>query len=247
MTTYRTDEEQIDALRRWWNENGRSTIAAVVIALGVGFGWQAYQKHELRKQEQASDIYQALLRTLSAQETPGTSKAGTELAEQLKREYSGTSYAQFAALHLAAMDVRGGKLPEAEAQLRWVLAKAAGDSDVARIAQLRLARVLAASGDTKQALVMLDQATPGPYEASYAAARGDILLATNQRDAAREAYKLALELANSAAQGVNLSVLQQKLQSLEPLPARAAAASTQAAAAATPDALQDDSTVVSKE
>jgi predicted negative regulator of RcsB-dependent stress response len=237
MAQYNTDEEQLDALRRWWNENGRSTIAAIVIALAAGFGWQAWQKNDLRQQEQASDIYQALLRTLSAQEAPGESQSGVELAEQLKSEYGSTSYAQFAALHLAAMAVKAGKLPDAEAQLRWVLGKAATDSDTARIAQLRLARVIAASGDTQQALTILDKAEPGPYGASYAAARGDILLAANQRDAAREAYTLALEIANSNAQGINLPALQQKLHSLTPVPPRPSEAGAPAAAdtaAATP-------------
>jgi predicted negative regulator of RcsB-dependent stress response len=232
MATYQTDEEQIDALRRWWNENGRSTIAAVVIALSAGFAWQAYQKNNLRQQEQASDIYQALLRTLSTQEAPGGSQAGIDLAEQLKSNYASTSYAQFAALHLAAMSVRAGKLPDAEAQLRWVLEKASNDSDVAKIAQLRLARVIAATGDTQQSLTILDKAEPGAYGASYAAARGDILLAANQRDAAREAYSLALELADSNAQGINLSTLQQKLQSLTPVASPAHEANPQAAATA---------------
>ena len=46
MEEYRTEEEQVEALRRWWDENGRSTIAAIVIALSVGFGWQAWKSNE---------------------------------------------------------------------------------------------------------------------------------------------------------------------------------------------------------
>ena len=46
MEPYNTEEEQVEALRRWWDENGRSTIAAIVIALAAGFGWQAWQKHD---------------------------------------------------------------------------------------------------------------------------------------------------------------------------------------------------------
>ena len=33
MEEYRTEEEQVEALRRWWNENGRSTIVAIIVAL----------------------------------------------------------------------------------------------------------------------------------------------------------------------------------------------------------------------
>ena len=37
MESYGTEEEQVEALRRWWNENGRSTIAIIVLALAGGF------------------------------------------------------------------------------------------------------------------------------------------------------------------------------------------------------------------
>jgi len=244
MAQYETDEEQLEALRRWWNENGRSTIAGIVIALAVGFGWQTWQKTQLHQQEQASDIYQAMLHTLTSPAASGGSQAVIDLAEQLKSQYGSTSYAQFAALHLAAMAVKAGKLPDAEAQLRWVLSKAASDSDTARIAQLRLARVIAATGDAQQALSILDKSDAGPYGASYAVSRGDILLAANQRDAAREAYTLALELANSNAQGVNLPALQQKLQSLAAVPPRTTQAGAQTAASTTAAAPQSGTTEV---
>jgi predicted negative regulator of RcsB-dependent stress response len=139
------------------------------------------------------------------------------LAEQLKSQFGSTTYAQFAALHLAALAVSDGKLSDAEAQLRWVLGKAPNGSDTAQIAQLRLARVLAASGDTEQALAILEKATPGSYGASYLTAQGDILLAAGHNDEARDAYSKALAMAGG--EGANLSVLQQKLQSLTPAPA----------------------------
>ncbi|MCB1690160.1 MAG: tetratricopeptide repeat protein [Halioglobus sp.] len=237
MEPYSTEEEQVEALRRWWNENGRSTIAAVVIALAAGFGWQAWQAQDIGQQEQASELYQALLRAV---ETPGSPQAaqGVELAEQLKNEFGGSQYAQFAALQLAAMAVSNGDLAEAEAQLRWVLGKAAGGTDTAQVAQLRLARVLAASGDTDQALDILTKADPGPYGASYAVAQGDILLAAARRDEARTAYNLAMTMAAAGGQGVNLSVLQQKLQSLTPVPPREGGES--AALSDTPDVSSTD-------
>ena len=72
MEQYRTEEEQVEALGRWWKENGRSMVVAVVVALGGVFGWQAWQANELRQQEQASDLYQVLLQAIGAQDaTPG--------------------------------------------------------------------------------------------------------------------------------------------------------------------------------
>lgn len=218
MEEYRTEEEQVQALGRWWKENGWSTVAVVVIALAGGFGWQAWQGNEKRQQEQASDMYQALLRTIDTQEPSVASPVASDLAEQLKSEFGSSTYAQFAALHLAALAVNEGKLPDAQAQLRWVLAKAEKGSDIAQVAQLRLARVLAASGETDQALAILAEAGPDSYSASYAAAQGDILLAAGRHDEARDAYSRAVAMAGAAGDGLNLPALAQKLQSLTAVP-----------------------------
>jgi predicted negative regulator of RcsB-dependent stress response len=218
---YRTEEEQVEALRRWWDENGKSTIAAIVIAVSLGFGWQTWKANDQREQESASDLYQALLQAVSAGDmTAAQQETGVELAEQLKNDYSGSTYAQFAAMHLARLAVDENDLAEAEAQLRWVLGKADKGSDAARVAQMRLARVVAASGDTDQALAILEQGDEGPYQASYAIARGDILLALGRNDEAREAYSNARMLAASSQGQVNMPALEQKLQSLTPIPAR---------------------------
>lgn len=219
MEQYRSEEEQVEALRRWWNENGRSTVAAVVIALTAGFGWQAWKGHQQGQQENASDLYQAMLQQLGGSETAAPQRdAAIGLAGQLKADYSGSTYAQFAALHLARLAVNGGDLTEAEAQLRWVLGKAEKGSDTEQVAQLRLARVLAARGEGEQALAILAQAGEGPYEASFAMARGDILFGLGREDEALEAYSKA-RMATVANPGqVNLATLEQKLQSLNPVP-----------------------------
>jgi predicted negative regulator of RcsB-dependent stress response len=217
---YRTEEEQVEALRRWWDENGKSTIAAIVIALSVGFGWQAWKANDQRQQENASDIYQAMLQAMgSGDASAEQASAGIGLAQQLKADYGGSTYAQFAALHLARIAVDNKDLPEAEAQLRWVLGKADRGSDVALVAQMRLARVVASSGDTDQALAILQEVDEGPYQASYAVARGDILLALGRDDDARVAYNQARVLAGSGQGQINMPALEQKLQSLNPVPA----------------------------
>ena len=232
MDQYRTEEEQVEALRRWWDENGRSTIAAIVVAVAVGFGWQAYKSNDQQKRENASDLYQSMLQGIAQTgATAEQEEAVVDIAEQLKDDYSGSTYAQFAALHLASRAVGDNDLAEAEAQLRWVLGKAAKGSDTAEVAQLRLARVLAAAGDADQALAILAQAGEGPYQASYAVARGDILLMQGREEEAREAYANARILAGDAQGQVNLPSLEQKMQSLMPVPARSIDMAGQAAPA----------------
>jgi len=112
-----------------------------------------------------------------------------------------------------------------------VLGKAAKDSDAAQVAQLRLARVLAASGDADQALAILEGVGESAYAATYAIAEGDIQLEAGRTDEARQAYHRALALATGGGGMVNLPLLQQKIQALSPVPAR----KPEAAAGAAPE------------
>ncbi len=222
MESYRTEEEQVEALRRWWNENGRSTIVAIILALGLGFGYQGWKSYRVDNAEAASDLYQRMLQAFSAPAlSPEQEEIALQLAVQLKADYSSSTYAQFASLQLARVAVAQNNLPEAQAELRWVLGKADKGSDVARIAQLRLARVLAASGEPDQALSILEQGGEGPYKASYSVARGDILLSVDRAEEAAEAYAMALAFAaGDDSAGIDLVAVEQKLQALNPRPAR---------------------------
>jgi predicted negative regulator of RcsB-dependent stress response len=245
VESYRTEEEQVEALRRWWQENGRSTIVAIILALGVGFGYQGWKNHVETSAEGASDLYQRMLQAFSAPAvSPEQQQLAVQLAEQLKTEYDDSTYAQFAALQLARVAVGANDLDTAQAELRWVLGKADKGSDVARLAQLRLARVLAASGEPEQALTILDQGGEGPYKASYAVARGDILLSMGRSGEASESYAAALTLVSAEeGAGLDLVAVQQKLQALNPRPARATVAAGSVGAAVTPAQAESDDTV----
>jgi len=222
VEAYRTEEEQLEALRRWWNENGRSTIVAIILALGVGFGYQGWKDYRHGQEEGASDLYQRMLQAFSAPAlSPEQLDIALKLAVQLKADYPDSTYGQFAALQLARVAVGKNDLADAQAELRWVLGNADKGSDVERVAQLRLARVLAAAGDPEQALTILDQADAGPYQASYALARGDIQLGMGKTQEASDSYTAALALAGDDNNDIDLVAVQQKLQALNPRAPRA--------------------------
>jgi predicted negative regulator of RcsB-dependent stress response len=213
VESYRTEEEQLEALKRWWKENGRSIMIGVVLALAVGFGWQGWQKNQRAATENASLIYQQMLLALS-EEGSAAAERGRSLAEALRESHAGTTYSQFAALHLARMAVDAGELQEAEAELRGVAAEATVASDIQQVAQLRLARVLAAQGNIEQALALLGNAGED-FTASYAMARGDILLQEGRSAEAFTAYEEA-QAGLDPSMPVPVS-LEQKLQYLRAL------------------------------
>ena len=241
MESYRTEEEQVEAMRRWWDENGRSTLIAIVLALAAGFGWQGWKDLEQKQAEGASHMYHAMLESLNSGNAGEQDFSDTSTkAQQIISEYGSTSYAQFAALHLAKLAVKRDDLVEAQSQLRWVLSKAPAKSDIAQIAQLRLARVLAASSDTAQALEILGQGQDGAYAASYAIARGDIFMQLERADDARNAYADARSaLAQSGING-SLATLDQKIQSLNPVPARVVELSSEQAPVANEGRVEQD-------
>ena len=224
MDTYRTEEEQVEALRRWWRDNGRGTLLAAVVAVAAGFGWQGWQQHRAEQSRAASEHFEQLGEALAQPQPPGEDgdaarAAIRELAEKIKTEYGGTAYAQFAGLHLARLAVEAEDYPAAERELRAVLAKSPA-AELRAITELRLARVVAAGGDPGQAARILSAAKPGGFKAAFAEARGDFLLQLGQDEQAGAAYQEALELANAAGEPIG-EALRLKYLALRPIPPRA--------------------------
>ena len=94
MAEYLSDEEQVEALKRWWKENGTSIIAGLVIGLGGVFGWQAWGNYQDRTGKAASQSFNQMLNAV----TLGDLESSGKQAELLRLEHEGTNYAIFAAL-----------------------------------------------------------------------------------------------------------------------------------------------------
>ncbi|MBI2993925.1 MAG: tetratricopeptide repeat protein [Gammaproteobacteria bacterium] len=210
MDVYRTEEEQLEALRGWWKENGQSAVLGVVIGLAAVFGWRAWQSHELNRGEAASALYQELAIAVRNSETDKADKT----AADLQRRFSDTPYAIFAALIHARLAVDAGDPGAAAGHLRTALAKNR-DPVLKREIRLRLARVLESQDMHDEAFALLDGA-PGAYEADYGELRGDIEAARGRIEAARAAYENALK--QTRASGSATDVLEVKLAVLGPKP-----------------------------
>ena len=211
-----TEEEQIEALKRWWADNGRSTIIGVVVALIAVFGYQTWQTHLREQGEAASRIYQNLIDAVavdSPMQQVDKEKIATArfLGKELKDQYSGTVYAHLAALSLAKLAVDDNDLAKAESQLKWSLDHGV-DKTLKPIVTLRLAQVELGLGKTDEALKAIDGMDPGEYRASYEELKGDAYHAMGDNEKAREAYQRAV---NALGDGQVRPGLQMKLQDLE--------------------------------
>ncbi|MFZ5724174.1 MAG: YfgM family protein [Pseudomonadota bacterium] len=199
MDVYRTEEEQIAAIKSWWKDNGLMIVGAVLLAVAVFAGWKWYQHHERTKSLAAAGLYQTMMQSWQEVLAGGSTAVDAEArmakaGEELATGYGDTPYARFAALVLAARAVEKDDLTGAEQKLRAVIAGDDGDA-VATIATHRLAQVLSAQGKHDDALALLVSEVAPEFAAAREETRGDILLAQGKRAEARAAWQKALDTA----------------------------------------------------
>ena len=215
MEGYRTDEEQVEYLKKWWDENGKSVIGGIAIGLIAIFGWRGWQDHLVTQGEIASDLYE-LLASDDRQKQEATTQKDSQtdtraIADQLNRDYKSTPYSTFSSLLLAREAVEKDDIDAATTNLQWVLDNT--DSDEFRhLARLRLSRLLLEEGDKDIALSLIENVDAGKFASIYHELRGDILLQQGDSKAAQDAYTQALSTQNSIRG--NQSVVQMKLDDL---------------------------------
>ncbi len=204
MSVYDSEEEQVEALKKWWNENGRSIVGGIVLGLGAVFGWQAWIQHQDQVSAQASLRYEKMAQAIHAGNVESVLKQG----EKIIAEWPDSSYAVFASMDLAKIKLGQGDIDAAKTNYQWVLANSE-DSSLKQLARLRLARILLSNEDLAGAEAMVLKADKDNYTGEFAALRGDIARARKDYDAARTAY---LEALNSKAG--NSHMIQMKLDEL---------------------------------
>lgn len=212
MAEMRTEEEQLEAIKRWWKENGTSLIAGAAIAAAGVFGWHTWQDYQAGQAEAASASYQQLL-TLSSQDEldDGARQQVESLTSRIVEDHGDSLYADLARLMDARVAVGAGDVDDAAATLQALVAE--GERPYLQgVARLRLARLQLAGEDAEAALATLDGDIPEPLHAQRADVRGDAHLALGDREAAREAWQQALSL--SAASDQSLYGVQLKLDDL---------------------------------
>ncbi len=195
MSDYLTEEEQIEAFKRWWKQNGALTIGAVVLASAGYFGFGAYESAQEKTAQANSALYDELVTTVTAGDdaalTAAQQQALTAAADKVLAADSTGLYADLSRFHLAKAAVDAGDYAKAQEQLEAVISKSKTDSSI-DLASLRLARVKVAAGDTDGALALVARAPTDAFTASYAEVRGDILQGLGRLDEAYTAYDSAV-------------------------------------------------------
>ncbi|NNM58487.1 MAG: tetratricopeptide repeat protein [Legionellales bacterium] len=207
MSEYITDHDRVDAIKRWWDNNGTALVVGIILGLILIFGWQYWQRYQLKRDTTASQAYQVLLTTSAHDDTA----AYTQRAQAIIKTYPSLPYAALSSLLLARMQVDQKKYDLAYASDMWVVNHASDDS-LKQIARVRAARVLLAMKKPDEALNLLSKMDDPNFAVLVDEVKGDIYVTQHNFAAARKAYLQAQQDAPDSE--VLLPILELKLSSL---------------------------------
>lgn len=179
------EEQEINQLKDWWKENGKTIIVAFILGVGGMFGWRYWQAHQAEQIAQASAQYDALI--YSSQQDEQAKKANIE---QFVQANSKTAYAVFALLDEAKKATEKQDFAAAEANLNQALTQSQ-DEVLTSIIALRLSAVQFQLGQLDNALTTLNQVKGESFNARKAILTGDIQVAKGDKVEAKNSFEQA--------------------------------------------------------
>ena len=179
------EEQEINQLKDWWKENGKTIIVAFILGVGGMFGWRYWQAYQAEQIAQASSQYDALI--YSAQQDKQAKKANIE---QFVQANSKTAYAVFALLDEAKKAAEKQDFAAAEVNLNQALTQSQ-DEVLTSIVALRLSAVQFQLGQLDNALTTLNQVKGESFDARKALLTGDIQVAKGDKVAAKNSFEQA--------------------------------------------------------
>jgi len=219
VTTHLTEEEQIEAFKRWWSENWVTIVLPLIVGVLLYVSWFWWQDQKSAQARVASEKYEDFLTTIQEAGEAGLTDEQKENAlgkgEAIIGEYAKTLYADMTNLALGNIYMDAGDLDKAANTFNAVVQNATNES-MELLAKARLAKVYAVQQRYDEALALLVR--PGDAEGDksfvslYAEIRGDIFLAQGDNAAANTAFTQAMD--NLAPQAATRSgLLQMKISS----------------------------------
>jgi len=205
VAIYDTEEEQVEALKAWWKENGRSLIIGAILGAALILGWNYWQDQQQEKALEASALYGKLLVFADQEKDADAIKIAAQLVEQ----FPSSRYANYATLMQAKLKVNAGDLAAAKTILEPLLDKK--NIELKNVARIRLVRLMYATKDYEKGLELISEADPETtksFSANYDELTGDLYVALNRLGEARTAYQNVLRV------GKGSPLLQMKLDDI---------------------------------
>jgi len=204
MDVYQTEEQQVDAIKGYWKENGTYIIVGLAIGFSSFIGFNVYKDNKLAEELALADAYQAVLETNTVD-----SAAFIAAGEKFISENGQTTYSAFTALALAKESATNKNWQDTVKYLNLAADNAPSEA-IKAIATVRLARVQIQLTEVEAALKTLSVKLPASFVAAVEEVRGDAYIQQEKPELARTAYQAAID-----AGGLSASpALQMKLDNL---------------------------------
>ena len=196
----RSDEEQIEAIKRWWETNGNTTMG-VVAALVIAYAsWSWWTSSQASQAQAASALYQTALDGLTAgQPADEESRATTAfIVAELKQDHAGSTYAYYGSSLVAAQAFEAGDLEQAAEELEWLLEQNP-EEPLVSASRIKLAQVRMDQNELGKAKTAVSQGVVAEFAGMAAEIEGDIYYLEGDVKAAKSAYKRAIAASDMAA------------------------------------------------
>lgn len=204
MEMYENENDQVDAVKRFFAENGKALAVGVILGVGALMGWRYWNSHQADSARGASLAYENTVSAIRADQ-PQTLTAAEKFAADNKNIYGA-----LASLEVAQQFVDKNELDKAAAQLQQGLS-ATSDDNLKAVINLRLARIQVQQKKADDALKTLDTIKGEGFAAIVADLRGEALLSNGDKQGARSAWESGVK---SNASPALSEMMQMKINNL---------------------------------
>ena len=201
---YENENDQVDAIKRFFVENGKAMVVGVVLGVVALVGWRYWNSHQDDTARGSSLTYENTVSAIRADQ-PQTLAAAEKFAADNKN-----TYGALASLEVAQQLVEKNELDKAVAQLTQGLS-AASDENLKAVINLRLARIQVQQNKADDALKTLDTIKGEGFAAIVADLRGEAMLSKGDKQGARSAWEAGVK---SNASPALSEMMQMKINNL---------------------------------
>ena len=184
MEQFATEEQQVEAIKRFWKENGTAIIFGAVLGLGGLWGWRYYDESQVTAKETASAAYNEMIQTLASEDRVAAT-------QDFMANNGDTAYVALAGFIGAQAAVEADDYTQAAELLQQVISSTS-DVILQNVARVRLARVQLQLTQYGEAVATLNTITVTAFTAQQEAIRGDVHVAQGDLSAARDAFVRSL-------------------------------------------------------
>ena len=204
MSDYLSDEEQVERLKSWWNENGSFLLASVFVAvLGIA-GWNYYGSYQDDTAERSSEVLRQYLDSDPDQRE--------DFVVAISQKHSGSAAHVLVLFDQAENNFSNGEIFEAEKLLEEAL-EASEDVLLKDISLIRLAKVQYELEKSQEALAALEKVKTKGFLSWALELKGDIHTSRREVELAHQSYEKAVD---ELGEGVDRPLLKLKLDNASP-------------------------------